>query len=100
MKRLVCALVILLVATTAFAGGKSCDLKSAKSVSLTGTLAKSDDGTKTVFRVADSDTSYTVCHETKDSILQLGGTLAVKGKLVSCGEGSGQELVIEAAKKI
>jgi hypothetical protein len=99
MKRTAAVLIILLMATSAFAGGKSCDAKHAKSVALTGTLAKADGG-KTVFRVANSDQSYTVCHETKDNILALDGRLEVEGKLVSCGEGEGQELVIEKARKV
>jgi hypothetical protein len=53
-----------------------------------------------VFRVADSDQSYTVCEKTKSSVLKLtnSGAVHIKGKLVSCGEG--QELVIDEAKKI
>ena len=104
MKRLAVILIVLFIASTVFAGGKECDLRAAKSVELTGTLAKSSDGEKTVFRVANSDQSYTVCHETKASVLKLGSdansTLKIKGKLVSCSEGEGQELVITEAKKI
>ncbi|MFP5247254.1 MAG: hypothetical protein ACLGH0_11220 [Thermoanaerobaculia bacterium] len=105
MKRLAMVLIALFVATTLFAGGKECNIKNAssKNVELTGTLAKvgSGDEAKTVFRVANSDESYTVCHKSKAAALSLGNnnaTLKVKGKLVSCGEG--QELMIEDAKKI
>ena len=53
-----------------------------------------------MFRVADTDQSYTICEKTKASVLALtgSGAVRVKGKLVSCGEG--QELVIDEAKKI
>ena len=103
MKRLIMVLIALFTAATLFAGGKECDInKSAKKVELTGTLASvgSGDEAKTVFRVSDSDDSYTVCEKTKASVLKLtnSGTLRVKGKLVSCGEG--QELVIDQANKI
>ena len=103
MKRLIMVLVVLFTAATLFAGGKECDInKSAKKVELTGTLASvgSGDEAKTVFRVADSNDSYTVCEKTKASVLRLtnSGSVRVKGKLVSCGEG--QELVIDEAKKI
>lgn len=104
MKRLTIALIVLFTATTLLAGGggKSCDIKSSKSVELTGTLAKVGDGdeTKTVFRVANSDQSYTVCEKSKSSALKLndGSTIRVKGKVVACGDG--EELMIESAKKI
>jgi hypothetical protein len=97
-------LIVLFTAATLFAGGKECNVaaKNAKNVSLTGTLATvgTGDAATTVFRVADSDQSYTVCEKTKSSVLKLtnSGKLQVKGKLVSCGEG--QELVIDEAKKI
>ena len=103
MKRLIVVLIVLFTAATVFAGGKECDInKSAKKVELTGTLASvgSGDEAKTVFRVSNSDESYTVCEKTKASVLKLtnSGTLRVKGKVVSCGEG--QELVIDQANKI
>jgi hypothetical protein len=102
MKRLIMVLIALFTAATLFAGGKECNIKNTKSVELTGTIASigSGDAAKTVFRVADSDQSYTVCEKTKASVLKLSnsGAVRVKGKLVSCGEG--QELVIEEAKKI
>ena len=103
MKRLIMVLVVLFTAATLFAGGKECDInKSAKKVELTGTIASvgSGDEAKTVFRVADTDQSYTICEKTKASVLKLtnSGAVRVKGKLVSCGEG--QELVIDEAKKI
>ncbi|HEX2122627.1 MAG TPA: hypothetical protein VHL59_13390 [Thermoanaerobaculia bacterium] len=105
MKRLAMVLIVLFTAATLFAGeGKECNVKNAKakSVELTGTLVRTADGDaeKTVFRVADSDQSYTVCHKSKSSALKLSneGAVRVKGKLVSCGEG--EELMIESAKKI
>jgi len=102
MKRLIMVLVALFTAATLFAGGKECNIKNTKSVELTGTIASvgSGDEAKTVFRVANSDQSYTVCEKTRASVLKLSnsGAVRVKGKLVSCGEG--QELVIDEAKKI
>jgi hypothetical protein len=104
MKRLIMVLIALFTAATLLAGGKECDAarKNVKNVELTGTLASvgTGDAAKTVFRVAGSDQSYTVCEKTKSSVLKLTntGTLQVKGKLVSCGEG--QELLIDEAKKI
>jgi hypothetical protein len=105
MKRMAMVLVVLFLATSVFAGGKECNLKSgAKNVELTGSLVTSGSGdeAKTVFRVANSSDSYNVCHKSKASALKLGAeantTLQVKGKVVSCGEG--QELMIESAKKV
>jgi hypothetical protein len=103
MKRLVMVLIVLFTAASLFAGGKECNInRNAKSVELTGTLASigAGDEAKTVFRVANTSQSYTVCEKTKASVLKLSnsGTLQIKGKLVSCGDG--EELVIEQAKKI
>jgi hypothetical protein len=104
MKRLIMVLIALFTAASLFAGGKECDVakKNVKNVELTGTLASvgTGDEAKTVFRVADTDQSYTVCEKTKSSVLKLTntGTLHVKGKVISCGEG--QELIIDEAKKI
>ena len=104
MKRMALTLVLLFTAATLFAGGKECEMKhAAKKVTLTGSLTTtgSGDEAKTVFRVANSDQSFTVCEKTKASILKLsndGSTLRVKGKVVRCGEG--EELVIESAQKI
>jgi len=104
MKRLIMVLIALFTAATLFAGGKECDAarKNVKNVELTGTLASvgTGDAAKTVFRVADTDQSYTVCEKTKSSVLKLtnSGTLHVKGKVVTCGEG--QELLIDEANKI
>jgi hypothetical protein len=102
MKRMVVTLIVVLFAVSAFAGGgKECNLKTgAKNVELTGTLSKVDED-KTVFRVANSDQTYTVCHKSKAAVLKLGNdgsALRVKGKVVSCGEG--QELMIESGQKI
>ncbi|HEX2061701.1 MAG TPA: hypothetical protein VHK90_13255 [Thermoanaerobaculia bacterium] len=106
MKRMVMVLVVLFTAASLFAGGKECNInKSAKSVELTGTVAKvgSGDDAKTVFRVANGK-SYTVCHESKADVLGLsdGGkaTLKVQGKLVNCGEEGGETLVVASAKKV
>jgi hypothetical protein len=104
MKRMIMVLIALFTAATLFAGGKECDAarKNVKNVELTGTMATigSGDEAKTIFHVANSDQSYTVCEKTKASVLKLSnsGTLHVKGKVVSCGEG--QELMIEQADKI
>lgn len=103
MKRLVMVLVLVFCAATVFAGGKECNInKAAKSVELTGTIASVGSGAeaKTIFRVANSSDSYTVCEKTKASLLKLDGSLQIKGKLVSCSDGEGQELVIESAKKV
>ena len=102
MKRLILILIVVLAAGSLFAGdGKSCDTHKAKAVKLTGTI--SSVGDTTVFRVANSDKSYTVCHKTKANVAQLGAdgsTLQVTGKIVACDEAEGEELVIETAKKI
>ncbi|HWW60344.1 MAG TPA: hypothetical protein VN181_03160 [Thermoanaerobaculia bacterium] len=99
MKRIAMTLVILLCAASLFAGGKECRMKEGKSVELNGTITHSD--SKTVFRVANSDQTYTVCEQTKSSVLKLatdGTAVHVTGRVVSCG--SGEELLIENAKKI
>jgi hypothetical protein len=104
MKRTVLIIIALLLATTLFAGGKECDMNhSGNAVTLTGSLVRTGDGdaAKTVFRVANSDQSYTVCEKTKASILNLSTgspTLRVKGKVVTCG--GNEELMIESAQKI
>ena len=105
MKRLALVLIVLFTTATLFAGGKECDMKkhAAKKVELTGTLSQigTGDDAKTIFRVANSDQSYTVCEKTKASVLKLsnsGSTLQVKGKVMSCGDG--EELMIESAKKM
>jgi ABC-type glycerol-3-phosphate transport system substrate-binding protein len=99
MKRIVLTLIVLLAATSLFAGGgKECKVKSdAKNVTLTGSLT-TDDGGKTVFRVANKDASYTVCDETKAEFKKLSGNVQVKGKVVNCS--GSEELVITEAKKI
>src|SRR5687768_5557126 len=102
MKRIALILIVLLTATSLFAGGgKECKVKSeAKNVTLTGSLSTtgSGDDAKTVFRVANRNLSYTVCEETKSEFLKLSGNVQVKGKVVNC---SGcEELVITEAKKI
>ena len=104
MKRVAITLIALFVAASLFAGGKECELKAkGKAVTLTGTIARtgSGDEAKTVFRVANSNESYTVCEQTKASILEqtsTAGSYRVKGKVVSCG--GHEELVIESAQKI
>ena len=103
MKRLILVLIVVFAAGSLLAGeGKSCDTNKAKSVKLTGTLAAGADGTQ-VFRVADSNKSYTICHKSKADVAKLGAegaTLQVTGKVVSCDEAEGEELVVETAKKI
>ena len=104
MKKAILVLVLVFVAATLSAGeGKHCDMNKAKhtskAVELSGTVVV--DGEKTIFRVADSNDQYDVCHKSKASLKELGGkNVRVKGKLVSCGEGDGQELMIESAKTI
>ena len=107
MKRLVLILAVLFIAVPLMAGGGAhCDMKAkAKSVELKGTLSCPDgDCEKAVFKVADSDQSYTICHKTKSAIRDLGksapASLRVKGSLANCGESEGEVLVIETAKKI
>ena len=103
MKRLVLILVVLFTAGALLAGdGKSCDANkkhAAKTVELTGTL---EDGGK-IFRVANGGKSYTVCHKTASEVTKLGASgapISIKGKVVSCDEAEGEELVIVSAKKI
>jgi len=104
MKRLALTLILLFTTATLFAGGKECKINhEAKNVTLTGSLVTtgSGDEAKTVFRVANSDQSYTVCEKTKASILKMSNdasTLRIKGKVMHCSEG--EELVIESAQKI
>jgi hypothetical protein len=106
MKRMVVLVACLVVAGAVSAGdGKSCDMKAkqAKSVTLEGKVVCADgDCDKAVFRVSDRE-SYDVCHKSKASLKALGASgqaVKVTGKLVSCDEGEGQELVIETAKSI
>ena len=102
MKRVALILIVVFASFSLFAGGKSCEVsKNAKNVALTGTL--SWEGDNTVFHVANTDKTYTVCSKTASKFTRLakdGGTVAITGKLVSCDETKGQELVIESAKKI
>ena len=105
MKRMAMVLILLFTAASLFAGGKECQMKAhaAKNVELNGTLVPGTDGSHpAVFRVANSDQTYTVCEKTKSSILKLSnsGTLHIKGKVVSCSESNGEELVIESARKM
>ncbi len=103
MKRLPLILILVFTATTLLAGnGKSCDVNKTKSVSLTGTIATNADGTK-IFRVADSNKTLAICHKTASKVLEQGAngaTVQVKGKVVSCDEADGEELVIETAKRV
>lgn len=103
MKRMILVLVVLFTASVAFAGGKECDMKKAshKKVALTGTIAFTDgDSEKAVFKVANSDKTYDICHKSKASLTKLGdgASVEIKGQLVSCGDG--EELMIDEAKKI
>jgi hypothetical protein len=103
MKRMAMVLIVLFTAASLFAGGHACDMKAhaAKAVELDGTLVPGSDGTHpAVFRVANSDQSYNVCEKTKSSILKLSGNVHIKGKVATCSEGHGEELMIESAKKI
>ena len=99
MRKVILILGTLLVAGSLFAGeGKSCDRNhAAKGVQLTGTI-EVQDGAR-VFRVADSNESYSICHKSTAELAKLNGSkVRVTGKLVSCDEG--QELMIEKAAKI
>ncbi|HEX8173322.1 MAG TPA: hypothetical protein VF824_22500 [Thermoanaerobaculia bacterium] len=108
MKRLTLGLILLLTTVTLFAGeGSSCDMAKhakGKAVTLTGTLVTTGSGenAKTIFRLSDSDRSYTVCEQTKKAVLDMANdgtaTLRVKGHVMKCHEG--EELVIESAAKI
>ncbi|HVS31361.1 MAG TPA: hypothetical protein VMS98_07885 [Thermoanaerobaculia bacterium] len=103
MKKLMLIVVVLLAAGALFAGeGKSCDRsQAAKAVQLTGTVVVESgaDGEVRVFRVADSDKAYSICHKSTADLAKLNGSkVRVSGKLVSCDEG--QELVIDKIAKI
>ena len=104
MKRVSITLIALFLATSLFAGGKECEARAkGTAVTLTGTLTRtgSGDEVKTVFHVANSDQTYTVCEQTKASVLEhttAAGSYRVKGKVVSCG--GHEELVISSAQKI
>lgn len=101
MKRLVLVLALVFTTTALFAGGKECNISKTaqKSVELNGTFSRSADTDATIFRVANSNDSYTVCHKSKADLSKLSdANVRVKGKLVSCGDK--QELMIESAKKI
>jgi hypothetical protein len=108
MKKIVLVLALVFVAATLYAGdGAHCDMKKAskaKAVELTGKVVWVEgDHAKAVFQVADSDKTYDVCSESKvtgKSLAKDGAVVRVKGKLVSCGEAEGQELMIESAKAI
>ena len=101
MKRLVLVLALVFITATLFAGGKECNISKTaeKSVELTGTFSRSADTDATIFRVANSTDSYTVCDKSKADLSKLSdATVRVKGKLITC-DGK-QELMIENAKKI
>lgn len=101
MKRLLLTLVLVFTTASIFAGGKECNINKTaqKSVELTGTLSHSADSDATIFRVANSTDSYTVCDKSKADLSKLSdATVRVKGKLITC-DGK-QELMIENAKKI
>ena len=107
MKRLALVLAMVFVAATVYAGGgANCDMKAAKTktVELTGKVVCADgDCEKATFRVADSDTSYDVCHKSKAALKSLGENgkvVRVKGKLVNCSDSEKTELVIDEAKSI
>jgi hypothetical protein len=107
MKRLVLVLALVFVAATLYAGdGAHCNVnkKASKTVELTGKVVCADgECSKAVFRVADSDKSYDVCHKSKAALKSLGESgkaVLVKGKLVSCSDSENTELMIEEAKSI
>jgi len=100
LKRFAITLMVLALAMPLFAGGKTCDIKSGKSVELNGTLLHDHD--KNTFKVSDTGKTYNVCEKTKNAVLKLGtesGTqVHVKGQVVSCG--GNEELLIDTANKI
>src|SRR5687767_10160189 len=100
MKKIVILMVFLLSVGSLFAGeGKSCDKSkhASKDVTLTGKIVSVEG--KQIFRVADSNTEYSVCDKSKAKLTKLAGdTVKIKGQLVSCDDG--QELVINEAAKI
>ena len=100
MKKLVILMVFLLSVGSLFAGeGKSCDKSkhASKSVELTGKIVSVEG--KQIFRVANSDTEYSVCDKSKAKLGKVGNdTVKISGKLVSCEDG--EELMIESAAKI
>lgn len=108
MKRLALVLALVFVAATLYAGdGAHCNVNkkaSTKTVELKGKVVCADgDCSKAVFRVADSDRSYDVCHKSKAALKSLGDSgnvVLVKGKLVNCSDSEATELVIEEAKSI
>ena len=94
------AVVLLMAVTVSAGGGKSCD-RDAKHVKLTGTIEvqQTDAGATHVFRVADSDQSYSICDESKVELAKLdGATVRISGKVVNCEKG--KELVIDTAARI
>jgi hypothetical protein len=106
MKKLIYILVLAVsVGSLAANDGKGCNMKkTAKTVELTGQLVCKGTGEDCapVFRVANSNTTYHVCDESKVDVNALAkdtkATFRVTGKLVNCTEG--EELVIEKASKI
>jgi hypothetical protein len=102
MKKIVLILIVLLLATSAFAGGgKSCDRNAAaKNVKLTGVIECAGDDCAKAQLVVD-DQKYTICDKSEVELTSLNGArVTVSGKLVNCGEGDQQELVIQSAAKI
>ena len=108
MKKLVYALALVVsIGTLAAHEADGCDMKAkgkAKSVELTGTVVctGSGDDCEPVFRVANSDTKYKVCHGSKvdaKTLTTTKDTYKVTGKITSCGD-DGEVLVIEKASKI
>ena len=105
MKKVILVLAVLLVAVSAFAGGKNCKVGEAKNVQLTGVIACADGASgedcARVFKVANSDTQYSICDKSKASLTKLNGAnVRVSGKVVACDESGGEELFIEKAAKI
>ncbi len=107
MKKLIYALVLTVSVGTLVAGGdgKSCSSKSkAKNVVLTGQVVctgAAGEECNPVFRVANSETSYSICHSSKvdaNELTSSKGTYKITGKLIHCGDG--EELVINKASKI
>lgn len=101
MKRMVLVVAVLLVASSAFAGGASCQKDAAKAVKLAGTIECANGDCTEARLVADADHTYTICESSKVKLASLkGAKVRVSGKLVQCSEGGGEELVVESVRKI
>lgn len=101
MRKIVLVVAVLLVATSAFAGGANCQKDAAKAVKLAGTIECTNGDCTEAQLVADAEHTYTICENSKVKLASLNGAkVHVSGKLVKCSEGGGEELVVESVRKI